>query len=60
MLHHSNIIQKKVVGIGLGPSNLALAISLYEDQKVFKSDEWIFLEKKDTVVWHPGMILQKI
>jgi L-ornithine N5-monooxygenase len=51
------ISKKKVVGIGLGPSNLSLAIALYEDQNVFSEDEWIFLERQNSISWHPGMLL---
>lgn len=50
--------QKRIVCIGLGPSNLALAIALTESQHEHESDEWIFIEKNDAVRWHSDMLLE--
>ncbi|WP_421085636.1 lysine N(6)-hydroxylase/L-ornithine N(5)-oxygenase family protein (plasmid) [Priestia sp. MF3] len=58
MINVNNIVRKKIVGIGLGPSNLSLAISLFEDQKMFTPDEWLFIEKNKEVSWHPGMLFE--
>lgn len=47
-----------VVGVGFGPSNLALAIAL---QEVACDTEWRvrsrFVERKPGFCWHPGMLL---
>jgi L-ornithine N5-oxygenase len=42
------------VGIGFGPSNIALAIAL-EEQGLL--DNCLFLESQDGPSWHPGMML---
>jgi L-ornithine N5-oxygenase len=43
------------VGIGFGPSNIALAIAL-EERGVL--DRAIFLEASDDIRWHPGMLIE--
>ncbi|WP_420006630.1 lysine N(6)-hydroxylase/L-ornithine N(5)-oxygenase family protein [Arenibacterium sp. LLYu02] len=43
-----------LLGIGFGPSNLALAIALQEGAAPLKS---LFLEAKPRFAWHPGMLL---
>ncbi len=43
-----------VVGIGFGPANLSLAIALEEENPDSKK---LFLESKETFVWHPGMLI---
>ena len=43
------------VGIGFGPSNIALAIAMEEKGLLENS---LFLEARDEVLWHPGMLIQ--
>ena len=43
------------VGIGFGPSNIALAIALEEKGLLENS---LFLEVRDEVLWHPGMLIE--
>lgn len=46
---------KELVGIGLGPSNLSLAIALLEQQL---SENCLFLDKSaKKTIWHSGMML---
>ncbi|MGW4797416.1 lysine N(6)-hydroxylase/L-ornithine N(5)-oxygenase family protein [Nonomuraea sp. NPDC004297] len=48
-----------LIGIGFGPSNLALAIALRERQA--RTDDLfdaVFLEKQPTFGWHRGMLLE--
>lgn len=49
-------INKEVVGIGLGPANLALAITAVEQAQDHLG--WLFLEKQSKCLWHPGMLLE--
>ncbi|HEY9314672.1 lysine N(6)-hydroxylase/L-ornithine N(5)-oxygenase family protein [Williamsia sp.] len=49
-----------VVGVGFGPSNLALAIALSERNRAVDASEWItsaFVEKQSRFGWHRGMLL---
>lgn len=43
------------IGIGFGPSNVALAIAL---QEIGALDNCLFVEAEDDIRWHPGMLLQ--
>ena len=43
------------VGIGFGPSNIALAIALEEKGLL---DNSVFLESRDQVRWQPGMLIE--
>lgn len=43
-----------LIGIGFGPSNLALAIALNEAQSPIDA---LFLEAQPAFAWHPGMML---
>ena len=43
------------VGIGFGPSNIALAIAL-EERGMLESS--LFLEARAEVLWHPGMLIE--
>ncbi|MGC5259094.1 lysine N(6)-hydroxylase/L-ornithine N(5)-oxygenase family protein [Gordonia sp. DT218] len=55
---HSPLVD--VVGIGFGPSNLALAIAIEEHNLSAGSHERVtarFFEKKDAFGWHSGMLL---
>ncbi|AGT10749.1 lysine N(6)-hydroxylase/L-ornithine N(5)-oxygenase family protein [Paracoccus aminophilus] len=45
----------ELIGIGFGPSNLALAIALEERQSGLDA---VFLEAKPRFAWHPGMLLK--
>ncbi|MFW0785676.1 SidA/IucD/PvdA family monooxygenase [Gordonia sp. CPCC 206044] len=56
--NHSPVID--IVGIGFGPSNLALAIAVEEHNLTAQPGERIsaqFFEKKDEFGWHSGMLL---
>lgn len=44
-----------VVGIGFGPSNVALAIALTE---LVPTSRRLFLERLPNFTWHPGMLLE--
>ncbi|MGW0039539.1 lysine N(6)-hydroxylase/L-ornithine N(5)-oxygenase family protein [Gordonia sp. NPDC003376] len=48
-----------VVGIGFGPSNLALAIAIEEHNATADGQPLSarFLERRDRFEWHPGMLL---
>ncbi|WP_394848191.1 lysine N(6)-hydroxylase/L-ornithine N(5)-oxygenase family protein [Pendulispora brunnea] len=49
-----------VVGIGLGPANLALAVAL-EDEAAKRDGSnlrRLFLDAKPSAAWHPGMLLE--
>lgn len=47
-----------LIGIGFGPSNIALAISLEEHYaKTGKEADVLFLEKQESFAWHPNMML---
>jgi L-ornithine N5-oxygenase len=45
-----------LIGIGFGPANLALAISLEEFGE--EVSEHLFLEARSSYTWHPGMLLE--
>ncbi|MEP7012579.1 MAG: SidA/IucD/PvdA family monooxygenase [Acidobacteriota bacterium] len=46
-----------VIGVGFGPSNLALAVALEEAPEASQMSR-LFLEGKTGPVWHPGMLLE--
>lgn len=46
-----------VVGVGFGPSNLALAIALTEQIGPGRPTTAVFLERQDSFGWHRGMLL---
>jgi L-ornithine N5-oxygenase len=46
-------MQKDVVGVGFGPSNVAAAIAFRE---MAPHLETIFFEKRSSFAWHPGMM----
>ncbi|MFC9789363.1 lysine N(6)-hydroxylase/L-ornithine N(5)-oxygenase family protein [Rhodococcus sp. NPDC127528] len=49
-----------IVGVGFGPSNLALAIAIEEHNAACAPADRItarFVERQDRFVWHPGMLL---
>ncbi len=50
-----------VVGVGFGPSNLAIAIAIAEHNATVGSDERLaarFVERQDSFGWHRGMLLE--
>jgi L-ornithine N5-monooxygenase len=47
-----------VLGIGFGPSNLALAIALQERSNTPQSVRSAFLDRQGQFAWHPGMLLE--
>ena len=59
-LHHEELPVCDVVGIGFGPSNLALAIAVTEHNARRGSAEAttaVFLERQPKFGWHRGMLL---
>ncbi|MFT3803152.1 MAG: lysine N(6)-hydroxylase/L-ornithine N(5)-oxygenase family protein [Burkholderiaceae bacterium] len=46
-----------LIGIGFGPSNIALAIALEEAQQGAHPLDAFFIEKQPAFAWHPGMLL---
>lgn len=46
-----------LIGIGFGPSNIALAIALQESQHTGRPADAFFIEKQARFAWHPGMLL---
>ncbi|MFT3815678.1 MAG: lysine N(6)-hydroxylase/L-ornithine N(5)-oxygenase family protein [Acidovorax sp.] len=51
MRHH------ELIGIGFGPSNIALAISLREHRSYTSPTEMLFIEKQPAFAWHRHMML---
>ncbi len=48
----------KAVGVGLGPSNLALATAIEErNLKIKDNFDCLFLESNRNFQWHPGMLI---
>ena len=46
-----------LIGIGFGPSNLALAIALQEAGEHQAPLDALFIERQPRFAWHPGMLL---
>ncbi|MCO6427711.1 lysine N(6)-hydroxylase/L-ornithine N(5)-oxygenase family protein [Nitrosomonas communis] len=46
-----------LIGIGFGPSNIALAITLEEQKQAGYDIESFFIEKQPGFAWHPNMLL---
>ncbi|MET3391391.1 L-ornithine N5-oxygenase [Variovorax sp. 1140] len=46
-----------LVGIGFGPSNIALAIALEEKRHAGRPLDALFIEKQLSFAWHPHMLL---
>ena len=47
-----------LIGIGFGPSNIALAIALQEERQAgHRPIDAFFIEKQAGFSWHPGMLL---
>jgi L-ornithine N5-oxygenase len=47
-----------VVGVGFGPSNLALAIALTEEPAPRDRPRAVFLERQPSFGWHRGMLIE--
>ena len=46
-----------LIGIGFGPSNLALAIALDERRRAGQPVDAMFIERQPAFAWHPDMLL---
>lgn len=46
-----------LIGIGFGPSNIALAIALEEQDNSGQQRDAFFIERQPTFAWHPHMLL---
>ncbi|WP_085316152.1 lysine N(6)-hydroxylase/L-ornithine N(5)-oxygenase family protein [Derxia lacustris] len=46
-----------LIGIGFGPSNIALAIALDEKRQAGAPVDALFIEKQPVFAWHPNMML---
>jgi L-ornithine N5-oxygenase len=57
-MSHQVDLEYDVIGVGFGPSNLALAIALSERVQDARSKcRFHFIEKQPKFVWHGGMLL---
>lgn len=57
-MSHQLAIEHDVIGVGFGPSNLALAIALDECARKFRLKcAPLFVEKQPRFTWHGGMLL---
>ncbi|MFI7241469.1 lysine N(6)-hydroxylase/L-ornithine N(5)-oxygenase family protein [Streptomyces qinglanensis] len=54
--HSTEEAVRDLVGIGFGPTNLALAVALEEAAAPRPSA--LFLEKRPWLAWHPGMLIE--
>jgi L-ornithine N5-oxygenase len=48
-----------LIGIGFGPSNIALAIALKERESASGSLQPVFIEKQPRFAWHRDMLLEQ-
>ncbi|QNP48179.1 lysine N(6)-hydroxylase/L-ornithine N(5)-oxygenase family protein [Diaphorobacter aerolatus] len=48
-----------LIGIGFGPSNIALAIALKERCEGGKPVDALFIERQESFAWHPHMLLDQ-
>ena len=46
-----------LIGIGFGPSNIALAIALDEKRRAGHGVDALFIERQPSFTWHPDMLL---
>jgi L-ornithine N5-oxygenase len=46
-----------LIGIGFGPSNVALAIALHEQRQAGEKVNALFIERQPAFKWHPNMLL---
>ena len=47
-----------LIGIGFGPSNIALAIALDEQRQAGQAKDALFIERQPCFAWHPHMLLE--
>lgn len=47
-----------LIGIGFGPSNIALAIALEEQRQAGQAFNAVFIEKQPVFAWHKDMLLE--
>ncbi len=47
-----------LIGIGFGPSNIALAIALDEKRRAGQALDAMFIERQPSFNWHPDMLLE--
>ena len=50
-------MQHDLIGIGFGPSNIALAIALDEKRQAGRRFDAMFIERQPRFGWHAGMLL---
>ncbi len=57
-MHRSSSSVFDMIGIGFGPSNIALAIAL-DEAKHFNTSHfsYCFVERQEAFSWHPGMLI---
>jgi len=48
-----------LIGVGFGPSNVALAIALDEKRHGGKPLDALFIERQSSFAWHPNMLLDQ-
>ncbi|WP_395350980.1 lysine N(6)-hydroxylase/L-ornithine N(5)-oxygenase family protein [Variovorax sp. UC122_21] len=48
-----------LIGVGFGPSNIALAIALEEKRHGTKPLDALFIERQPSFAWHPHMLLDQ-
>jgi L-ornithine N5-oxygenase len=48
-----------LIGVGFGPSNIALAIALEEKRHGAKPVDALFIERQPSFAWHPHMLLDQ-
>ena len=48
-----------LIGVGFGPSNIALAIALEEKRHGAKPVDALFIERQSSFAWHPHMLLDQ-
>lgn len=47
-----------LIGVGFGPSNVALAVALEEQRQKGRQLDALFIEKQPTFAWHKDMLLE--
>ncbi|KPU91772.1 ornithine monooxygenase [Variovorax paradoxus] len=48
-----------LIGVGFGPSNIALAIALEEKRHGGRPADALFIERQPSFAWHPHMLLEQ-
>lgn len=57
-LSRTHTVQHDLIGIGFGPSNIALAIALDERRQAGRRFDAMFIERQPRFGWHAGMLLE--